>query len=278
MKILTYKEFRKKNNDFLKDAYEHFSRQYTNNEIEIEFEIFCYVFWFNYKIAKPGGLIVYTNNLHFLNACIQNYIRLYSGKITEKDFNKLEYIKGLFHLQNYFPKTLYALCCAFLGLDMHYSNEIIEEIKISDFYKNLSEKNKKEFENFQKKNFPKIPKNRQNETLIKHFLETAIHYNDVPTDRQLESSIYSASSYNRKMNNINFLSELLGVIEKRLNNKRLSKTKKELFIKLKLYVNNKLSVNQKIETQKTGITKRHKPDFNDNIGDEVNKMFDELQL
>lgn len=143
------KKLRENNFKELKKIYydnDKTNEQNFNNEYTIDFDLFCLINWFLVKDLKEGESFGYvSNNLVMVNSCIQNYIRTYAGKLIDYDLKNKENIGGLFILQDYCPTTLKNICFAFLGMEESYTDELIEKIKKSYFWKDLSKKQKIKF-------------------------------------------------------------------------------------------------------------------------------------
>lgn len=193
------------------------------------------------------------------------------------DYIKNNIINVINKIVNYFITREIDL----LNNDKSIITELIKEIKKSVYYKKLDLKEKKkitkELDKAKNELYKRKPKGKKTEDLAKHYIDTALRNNDIPTVRQLQSEIYSSVSYSRILKTLNFNFLLLQSIGKRLNNKKLSKSKKDLLIELENHTKIRIQKFQNNENKKTGLTSKSKPDYNDNINYEVKNIFDDLK-
>jgi hypothetical protein len=147
------------------------------------------------------------------------------------------------------------------------------EFKKTQYYKLLTEKQKKSLgKAFKGLNLLK-PKSKKIEDLVKNYLKIAYKVNEIPNIRQLHSNIYSGISYSRKLKDIGFIFALLEETKKRFSHKKLSTEKKQLLIKIKLHFEETIKNIQTKESRKTQVVNINKPDYNDNIGNEIENEF-----
>ncbi len=147
-----------------------------------------------------------------------------------------------------------------LGVENYYFDKMFKSISESKFYKSLSEKQKSDLEKVMKKLNKTKPETKSNEDLIKSYFKIAFKINEIPVLDQLNSEVYSKTSWSRKLKDLNFLVMINKECDKRLN-KKLRTENKNLVIKIK---NNILHLISKIQTSdkfQTGITNKNKPDF-----------------
>lgn len=141
--------------------------------------------------------------------------------------------------------------------------DLLNEVNTS----NLKEEEKEKFRNkFEKIRNKYMPESKSYKDLIKNYFKIAFQINEIPVLDQLDSSVYSKSSWSRLLRNLNFLVMLKSECEKRLN-KKLKDDNKKLVIDIKNHILSLAKGIQGLEISKTGLTCRDKPNFDDNIFD-----------
>ncbi len=120
------------------------------------------------------------------------------------------------------------------------------------------------------------PKNKQENELIKHYINLSLEIGGIPSLELLASEIFSKASWSKKLREPVFLGTLLIKVNSKLKHSRLSVKNKEIYIHIRDFINEKVHSAKNQHSQNAGLTSKSKPAYNDNISDEIQNEFDNL--
>lgn len=266
-----YKEWFKRNEDNLIKQYD-FALKNSKEDLkedfkyfEIDFNFFSFMVWKSMLNLKDGEMFLpymQINGKFDLSKKMNDFINEFATQIVDISDNDKKELRNVLCISNRkeFYKTFYFIYASMLGVENYYFDKMFKSISESKFYKSLSEKQKMDLEKVMKKLNKTKPETKSNEDLIKSYFKIAFKINEIPVLDQLNSEVYSKTSWSRKLKDLNFLVMINKECDKRLN-KKLRTENKNLVIKIK---NNILHLISKIQTSdkfQTGITNKNKPDF-----------------
>jgi len=156
-------------------------------------------------------------------------------------------------------------------------NKDIIKLKVSvKLNEKLLEKEKIKNIRLEKKLFHLKPKNNQVESLAKYYIDVAITIEDLPSMDLLASLVLSKASWHKKLWDDIFLGMVLKIVIAKLKNKRIKKNNKDTYVSIQNFINERLDTIKELHTIKAGLTIKRKPDYNENISDEIQNEFNNL--
>lgn len=120
------------------------------------------------------------------------------------------------------------------------------------------------------------PKSRFDIDLINHFIKVAVSINDFPSLDKLTSPSFKKSSWSKKLWNSEFLSLLYKTVNAKLSHKQLSDKNKNLYLLIIDFITKRADEIKTNHTQNAGSTSKTKPNFDENISDEIQDVFNNL--